>query len=315
MIRTVTLNPGFDEVVAIKPETSGTDGDLVARTILPSGKGINAARTLRHLETPVTAYSLIGAGEAADFSALLDQEGIPHVLSHVAATTRRNLTIVPPAGLATHYRAPGFYVFDKTAVQDLLSHLLADLDAGDIVSLHGSLPSGLPPSTWSDIAAEVAAAGALVAVDIYGPALPLLLERATNYGGLLTCKINEIESHALPVINGDIAQALRYMSICRVALPAITLAERGIAAVYDEQLHHLLCPLKKYPHARMHVGAGDAAMAGLLSALSKGQSYAAAIRCSLSTAAAHVDGGPIETILARSCAYLSSITTSGLFTP
>src|SRR6266496_864244 len=112
MIRTVTLNSGFDEVFTVANLKFGMVGDVIRRDNLASGKGFNAARIVRALGEEVKAYGFIGAADLEEFRASLANAGIDTGLVCIEGTTRRNLTILAvDNGLpATHLKGKGFEI-------------------------------------------------------------------------------------------------------------------------------------------------------------------------------------------------------------
>jgi 1-phosphofructokinase family hexose kinase len=291
VIRTVTLNTGFDETIRVGPVDAGGVGDLLERATVPSGKGINSARTIRALGMPVVAYGLVGAAETRVFHEALAAEGVDARLVAVPQRTRTNVTIAPASGGSAHYRAPGFTLTDTAPLQALLSALERDVAAGDIVSLHGSTPEGAPVETWSMIAAAVSACGALVLADIYGEPLVRLLARVK----VLACKPNAVEMTVLPGASAGVAgaaAAVRHLHAAGVEVPLVTLGSAGLVfadagAVSQASLD---------PRAVVQtVGAGDACMGGLTVALAGGtRSRRDVARAAIAAAVAHVEGTAIR---------------------
>ena len=74
MIRTVTLNTGFDELFTVSALEPGGVTEAREHRTLASGKGINAARTIAALGEPVKAYGLVGKADRDLFRRLLERE-------------------------------------------------------------------------------------------------------------------------------------------------------------------------------------------------------------------------------------------------
>jgi len=303
MIRTVTLNTGFDEVFTVNCLTFGGVADVLARRVFPSGKGINAARVVAALGTPVVAYALVGADDHDTFAAHLAGEGVECRLAPVPGGTRRNLTLLVDDGQpAAHFRGRGFELVDEAPVRSLLGILLGDIRPGDIVSLHGATPSGLPTTTWASFAAAASSRGARVMADIYGAPLVELVERCA----LLACKPNEEEAQVLPVpVQHSPGAALRYLASRGVQFPTISLGARGLAFLRDDALWVARCPVSD---ARMLVGAGDACTAGLAVALWEGAEGADAARRGVAAAGAHVEGRSASDLGARARELMATVT-------
>jgi 1-phosphofructokinase len=296
VIRTVTLNTGFDETLRVGPTDPGGVAPLLERSIVPSGKGINCARVLQALGAPVVAYGLIGAIEETAFHDALHLDGVRSVLVAVPHSTRTNVTIAPPSGAGPHYRAAGFALVDTAPLARLTEALEREVEAGDIVSLHGSTPDGAPVDTWREIAERVSRRGALVLADVYGAPLVRVLERVKVFAS----KPNAQEMTVLPGVQTSpdpSTTAVRVLIAAGVELPLVSLGASGL--LYAESGEVWQASLDPDAVARV-VGAGDACMAGLAAALADGTRDARSlVRAAIATAVAHVEGADPQGFAAR----------------
>jgi fructose-1-phosphate kinase PfkB-like protein len=178
VIRTVTLNTGFDEVFAVSAVEPGGVTDVRSHVTLASGKGINAARTIAALGEPVKAYALIGRADQDRFRELLERDRVESSLIPIKASTRHNLTLLDESTgrPAAHVRAPGFTLDDPSPVEALTAGLTRDIQPGDRVILHGSAPQGLDARAWARIGKAAIERGAALLLDIYGEPLLHALE-------------------------------------------------------------------------------------------------------------------------------------------
>ena len=169
-LHTVTLNTGYDDYFTVHDMLWGGVGRSTAFRSVPSGKGVSCARAALALGLHVHAYALIGEDARGDYSRRLTEEGLPHTLVPVKGSTRHNLTLVDGSGaqVAAHFVAPGYTVDGSQIVEPLLEGLLENVEPGDVVTLNGSIPSGLPQSTWANFARAALAVGARVVVDAQG---------------------------------------------------------------------------------------------------------------------------------------------------
>jgi fructose-1-phosphate kinase PfkB-like protein len=71
VIRTITLNTGFDEFYIVDDIEFGGVRQVRSHYTLASGKGINAARVACALGARVTAYGLVGKNDQERFGTLL----------------------------------------------------------------------------------------------------------------------------------------------------------------------------------------------------------------------------------------------------
>jgi 1-phosphofructokinase len=283
MIRTVTLNTGFDELFTVSALEPGGVTEVREHRTLPSGKGINAARTIAALGEPVKAYGLIGRADLDLFQNLLRREGVETALVPLDAPTRRNLTVLDLASgrPAAHVRAPGFTLDDPAPVDALLAELEHDVQPGDLVSLHGSLPQGLDPRTWARLGRAAVDRGAVLLLDLYGEPLLHALDLP-----VAVCKPNEEEIRILPGVTGP-DDALRYLAARGVGLPVVSRGAEGLSFLVEGRIGTARLPVEK---PRFLVGAGDACMAALIVARQRGLSDLEAVRFAVAVAAAHVAG-------------------------
>jgi 1-phosphofructokinase family hexose kinase len=301
MIRTITLNTGFDETYTVSDLEYGGVRDVVDYRSEPSGKGINAARVLRGLGVPVHVYGLIGESDRALFSTRLAMDRIDCTLASVPGNTRRNLTLtsVSQAAPAAHCRAAGFSLSDDEAVTQLVDRLAAECRPGDLVSIHGSTPHGLPVDTWTRFARIAQEMQVPLVVDVYGA--PLLSVLAG--GGVLCCKPNAAEMAVLPAVAGTpgeagVMAALRFMLRQGVALPTVSLGGRGLWSVIEGRVWSALATI---PYPKVLVGAGDACVAGMMAQMMDARSSPRDIIArGVAVAGAHVAGYTGGQLSARS---------------
>jgi 1-phosphofructokinase family hexose kinase len=290
MIRTVTLNTGFDEVFTVSAIQPGGVTEVRGHKTLASGKGINAARTIASLGEPVKAYGLIGRSDFGCFVDLLKEDGVESALIAIDARTRHNLTLLDESSgqPAAHARAPGFTLDDPAPVEALTAELAGDIQSGDLVILHGSTPEGLDPRTWARLGRAAVDRGATLLLDIYSEPLLHALENLP----VTICKPNEEEIRILPGIgelSGDTAvdAALRFLADRGVRLPVVSRGAEGLRFLADGRIGTARLPVER---PKFLVGAGDACMAGLAVALRRGLPVLEAIRYAVAVAEAHVEG-------------------------
>ncbi|MCX5141846.1 MULTISPECIES: 1-phosphofructokinase family hexose kinase [unclassified Streptomyces] len=176
MILTVTLNTALDltyGVPALVPHSSHRVTDLSER---PGGKGVNVARVLAALghESVVTGFA--GGATGAVLRALLaalpaGPATVTDALVPVSGDTRRTLAVVDRAtGDTTQFNEPGPHVTadEWTAFLASYGNLLATADA---VALCGSLPPGIHVGAYAELVRLARAAGVPVLLDTSGEPL------------------------------------------------------------------------------------------------------------------------------------------------
>lgn len=310
MLRTVTLNTGYDDYYTVTGMAWGGLGRMESFTSVTSGKGVSCARAARALGVPVRAYALVGTEDIEHYADRLDAEGLDHHLVPVPGSTRHNLTLIDGSGaqVGAHFVAAGFTLTGEDAVAPLIDQVTRDVAPGDVVTLNGSTPTGLPDTTWADLARACLERGARVVVDAQGAAFRALLE----VPGLTAFKPNDDEILALPgiaeaAVEDRVGLALKQLARTGARIPLVSLGARGVAFLRDGERVSLSCPVDVPVQSVM---AGDAFVAGLAQGLLADLGDEECVRRGLAAAAAHVAGCTGEALRSRARENLARITVS-----
>ncbi|MFI5632840.1 1-phosphofructokinase family hexose kinase [Streptomyces sp. NPDC051664] len=298
MILTVTLNTALDltyGVPALVPHTSHRVGDISER---PGGKGLNVARVLSALghETVVTGFA--GGATGAVLRDLL--AGLPprDALVAVAGNTRRTIAVVDAStGDTTQLNEPGPLVTagEWAAFLTTYRKLLAEADA---VALCGSLPPGIHVGAYAELVRLARTAGVPVLLDTSGEPL--------RRG--IAARPDLIKPNA-----DELAQLTGSREPLRATRDARRRGAHGVIASLGADGMLAVTPdgtWRAAPPSRVAgnpTGAGDSAVAGLLSGLVEGLSWPDRLRraVALSTAtvlapaAGEFDRAAYEELLSR----------------
>ncbi|QLH22560.1 1-phosphofructokinase family hexose kinase [Streptomyces sp. Rer75] len=270
MILTVTLNTALDityRVPRLRPHASHRVTDVTER---PGGKGINVARVLAALGHHTTVTGFAGGvtgtvvrdllAEDADTDAATDTGGgrITDALVPIAGTTRRTLGVVDTAsGDTTQFNEAGPAVTSAewAAFMDAYAGLLREATA---VALCGSLPPGVPVGTYAQLIREARAAGVPTLLDTSGEPL--------RRGVAARPDIVKPNAEELAGLTGS-TEPLRAARDARrrgARAVAASLGADGLLAITAQGAWRAAPPERL---AGNPTGAGDAAVAGLLSGL------------------------------------------------
>ncbi|WP_411101569.1 1-phosphofructokinase family hexose kinase [Streptomyces sp. cmx-4-9] len=172
MILTVTLNCALDvtyRVPRLRPHASHRVTAVAER---PGGKGVNVARVLAALGHPVTATGFAGGPAGALVRELLAASpGVVDALLPCAGATRRTVAVVDEtSGDTTQFNEPGPLV-TPAEWAGFLARYQALLDGVRAVALCGSLPPGVPVGAYAVLVRTARAAGVPVLLDTSGEAL------------------------------------------------------------------------------------------------------------------------------------------------
>ncbi|WNI23309.1 1-phosphofructokinase family hexose kinase [Streptomyces sp. ITFR-16] len=279
MILTVTLNTALDltyGVPALVPHSSHRVTDLSER---PGGKGVNVARVLTALghESVVTGFA--GGATGAVLRELLAALPAPvtDALVPVAGDTRRTLAVVDRAtGDTTQFNEPGPQVTaaEWTAFLRSYGELLTSADA---VALCGSLPPGIHVGAYAELVRLARTAGVPVLLDTSGEPL--------RRGIAARPDLIKPNADELAQLTGSREPLRATRDARRRGAHAViaSLGPDGMLAVTPDGVWQAAppAPVKGNP-----TGAGDSAVAGLLSGLVEGLSWPDRLRraVALSTA-------------------------------
>ncbi|MFH8239575.1 1-phosphofructokinase family hexose kinase [Streptomyces sp. G6] len=259
MILTVTLNTALDityRVPGLRPHASHRVSEVTER---PGGKGLNVARVLAALGHEVTVTGFAG-GTTGDTvrAGLTGVPGVADALVPVAGATRRTIAVVDErTGDTTQLNEPGPAVApaEWNAFQEAYEELLAGATA---VALCGSLPPGVPVGAYAGLVRAARAAGVPVLLDTSGEPL--------RRGVAARPDIIKPNADELAELTGS-HEPLRATQAARRRGARSVVASLGAAGLFAETPEGRW---RAAPPAHVRgnpTGAGDSAVAGLLSGL------------------------------------------------
>lgn len=261
MIVTVTPNPSLDRTLEVAELVRGEVLRADARRVEPGGKGINVARALHASGHSVRAVLPSGGHEGDHLVALLAAAGLDPVVVPVDGAVRENVAIVEPDGTVTKVNEPGPQ-FDAAATEALLAATAAAAADARWVVGSGSLPPGAPEGLYADLVRRVRDAGGRVAIDTSGDALAAAVDAGPDL-----VKPNHDELAAVTGVAvrtfGDVVAAARTLLDRGVGTALVSLGADG-ALLVDR--HGVVHAERAVDTPRSSVGAGDATLAGYLTA-------------------------------------------------
>ncbi|MEW2130788.1 1-phosphofructokinase family hexose kinase [Streptomyces sp. NPDC005435] len=259
MILTVTLNTALDityRVRSLRPHTAHRVSGVAER---PGGKGVNVARVLAALGHEVTVTGFAGGATGGVLrERLAGTAGLTDALVEVAGPTRRTIAVVDElTGDTTQLNEPGPQISPAEWAAFLRAYDTL-LTGASAVALSGSLPPGVPVGAYAGLIRVARSAGVPVLLDTSGEPLRRGVAARPDI-----VKPNAVE---LAELTGS-HEPLRATRDARRRGAHAVVASLGpdglLAATPDGHW-------RATPPARLHgnpTGAGDAAVAGLLSGL------------------------------------------------
>ncbi|MFE2940150.1 1-phosphofructokinase family hexose kinase [Streptomyces sp. NPDC059255] len=272
MILTVTLNTALDityRTPALVPHTTHRVSEVVER---PGGKGVNVARVLAALghEAVVTGFAggrtgdvlrelLSGTGRPAARSGRPRAARPVDALLPIAGATRRTIAVVDAStGDTTQLNEPG-PVVSAAEWTGFLSHYDRLLRTGaEAVALCGSLPPGLHVGAYAELIRRARAAGVPALLDTSGEPL--------RRGVAARPDLVKPNADELARLTGSREPVHATHDARRRGAHAVvaSLGPDGIIAITPDGAWRAAPP---GPASGNPTGAGDSAVAGLLSGL------------------------------------------------
>lgn len=260
MIYTVTLNPSLDRTLSV-PEL--LPGAIHRARLLREdlgGKGVNVSRSLRGLGIPSRILGFAGGRSGEALRAGLLAEGFEVGFVDTGAEIRHNITLFDEASsLYTKINelGPEIEAQDVAVLEDLVGERA---QPGDLWAFCGSLPPGAALDLYARLIERVQEKKALAFLDASGAALrsgvtarPFAIkvntEEASELLGLELGKELELSCAASELLQGT------------TRLVMLTRGARGLVLATESER---LVALPPQVEACSPVGAGDAALAGLL---------------------------------------------------
>ncbi|NCB57123.1 MAG: 6-phosphofructokinase II [Gammaproteobacteria bacterium] len=275
LIVTLTLTPSLDTATSTAKVYPEGKLRCQAPVFEPGGGGINVARAITHLGGQATALLPSGGPTGAHLVELLQQEGVTVDALQTHDWTRQNLHVVSDAtGEQFRFVMPGAALHEDEW-QQLLAKI-AQLPAGTLLVLSGSLPPNMTTSAVTELLQCARQQGLRTIVDSSGEAL----KAAVAFGGLELLKPNqselaELTGQTLEQPDQVVNAARSLISQGAAKRIVVSLGPQGALAVDAEQCIQVVPPpvIK-----RSTVGAGDSMVGAMVLKLAEDAPLADMVR-------------------------------------
>ena len=271
---TVTLNPAIDQTLRVPGFAAGRVNRVTETQNHPGGKGVNVAVMLADLGETVAATGWLGSRNAEPFRLLFARKRIDDQFLRVPGETRVGLKISDGLGMTTDVNFPGLPV-GPTAEDDLLGRLISLTGPGTWVVLAGSVPPGVDDGIYARLAGAVIGRGGRVVLDTSGPPLDAALATGAEFAKPNLAELADLAGRALTTPRDVVAAARDTLIACGVRLAVVSMGADGAAFVTAGEAWRTRAPAVTVAST---VGAGDAMVAGLVHALSRGRPLPEAAR-------------------------------------
>ena len=267
-IVTITFSPCIDKNTSVPGLFPEKKLRCSTPKLEPGGGGINVARAIKKLGDEAVAVYPAGGYTGKYFNSLLAEEGIPAIIIESKNETRENIIVVDESTNQQYrFGMPGTELSQQEWESCL--HAVEEMDQIEFVVASGSLPPGVPPDIYANLAVIAKKKNAKLIVDTSGDAL---MHAAKEGVYLLKPNLGELSSlMGMEKIKekkiGDVARKAIEKGFCEVIV--VSMGGSGAILVTKNEMHHVIPPNIE---RKSTVGAGDSMVAGLVLALSRGES-------------------------------------------
>ena len=235
------------------------------------GKGLNVTRVVHQLGGDVLATGLLGGHHGSFIEEQLENEGIAHQFSKIAGETRDCIAILHDNGKQTEILESGPTI-DAQELATFEAQLHELLKEASLVTISGSLASGIPVDYYQHLLSVAKEHGVKVLLDTSGASLKASLE-STDKPYLIkpnTEEIADLIGQEMQI--DDLAQVKEILSSERfdgVEWLVVSLGGDGAIAKHQSDFYRITIPKIDVINP---VGSGDSTIAGLAFALDTGLS-------------------------------------------
>ena len=269
-IATVTLNPAIDQTVRVDNFRPNNVNRALAISFDASGKGVNVASFLADYghNTAVTGY--LGQENADIFEQFFAAKGIDDCFVRIPGNTRINVKVVDEVNQqTTDINMPG-----QTPPQEAMNTLLQTIEqlakSCDWFVLSGSLPPHVPTTIYAAIITQLKRQKKRIILDTGGEALREGIQAGPTIVKPNFEELQHLVKHSL-TSEAEIQQAAHQLLNEDIELVVVSMGRQG--AMLVEQAATLIATPPTVT-VKKTFGAGDAMVAGLVTAQIQGLSLA-----------------------------------------
>lgn len=259
-IATVTLNPAIDQTVRVDNFRLNTVNYAQAMQFDAGGKAVNVASALADADYDVVATGFLGRDNADIFERFFASKHIDDQFVRIDGSTRIGVKIVDEANQqTTDINMPGLP--PSAEAMDALFETVERLAAScDWFVLSGTLPTGVPVTTYATLISQLKERGKQVVLDTSREALMYGVLAGPTIVKPNIDELRQLTGQSLPD-EAALEQAARQLLEHGTRLVVISMGEQGAMFIDPTTTLIALPPPVK---VKSTVGAGDAMVAGII---------------------------------------------------
>jgi 1-phosphofructokinase family hexose kinase len=287
VIVTVTLNAAVDRTLTVPNFQLGFRHRASTSLTLAGGKGINVARAVKRLETPVVATGLAGGRTGDRILEELAAEAILNDFVRIADESRTSTAVVDPtAGTLTE-----IYEWGPAIRAEELETLLGKLHylsrVAKFVVFSGSLPRDVEDDFYAEAIRDLTRRGVQCVLDCEGEPLRVGVDAEPF---LVSPNQREAESLVGQEFSDDEDFLMALDTISDLGARNVLITQETSCFAFVREERHVRRIRASIPRIEpvAPVGAGDVLLAGFLAARFNGRAVDEALRSAVGCAAASV---------------------------
>jgi 1-phosphofructokinase len=270
----ITLNPAIDRTITIPNFQAGKVNRVQGEYLNAGGKGVNVASSLADAGHKVAVTGFLGRENVNVFERFFTRKRISDYFVRLDGETRVGIKITDPVlKETTDINFPG-----AEPLPSDLAALRAAIDQIDAewFVIAGSLPPGVETTIYRDLTESLKARRRKVALDTSGETLNRAIEALPAF---IKPNIHELEALVGRALSSreSVAAAAAELVARGIETVVVSMGADGACFVGAEGVLFATPPAIE---VRSTVGAGDAMVAGVLSAKLRGRSLAETARLS-----------------------------------
>ena len=269
-IATVTLNPAIDQTVRVDNFRPNRVNRALAIKFDASGKGVNVASFLADYGHDTIVTGFLGQESVDIFEQFFASKGIDNRFVRIPGNTRINVKVVDEINQqTTDINMPG-----QTPPQEAMNTLLQTIEqlasSCDWFVLSGSLPPRIPTTIYATIITQLKRQKKRIILDTSGEALREGIQAGPTFVKPNIEELQHLIGHSL-TSEAEIQQAAHQLLNEDIELVVVSMGRQG--AMLVEQATTLIATPPDMT-VKKTFGAGDAMVAGLVTAQIQGLSLA-----------------------------------------
>lgn len=264
MILTITLNPSIDISYPLEKFEVDTVNRIANPIKTAGGKGLNVTRVLNQLGDKVVASGLLGGKLGEFLESELENSSIKHSFYHIEGETRNCIAILHD-GNQTEILEQGPEISEKES-NGFLEYFRNIISDFTLVTISGSLPSGLPSNYYVQMLSICEEKNIPVVLDCSGDSLKQVL-KSNKKPKAIKPNTEELSQLLGSEITDDIYQlkfSLQNELFEGIEWVIVSLGSKGAFAKHWNNYYKVSIPKIKVKNP---VGSGDSTVAGIASAI------------------------------------------------